>query len=134
MPDIFTRVFSGIASAMRNPIFALAILSIVLIFPLDLIDYLIWVIIAIFSVVINAILWIPVGIANAIISLLNWLIDVAVTAINALPIINIGTRGAFDLFPYIKIDFADIEVNLFAPGTSLLTIILSLVGISLPIW
>lgn len=136
MADIFSKVFSGVASALRNPIFALVILSIVLIFPLDLIDYLIWIIIAIMAVIVNAILWIFVGIANAIISLINWLVNVVVSAINGLPggIIDIGTPGAFDSFPYTKILFDDIKVDLFAPGTSLLTIILSLVGISVPIW
>ncbi len=134
MPDIFTKVFSGIASALRNPVYAVIVLLIVLFFPLDLLDYLVWIIISIMAVVINAVLWILVGITNAIISIINWIKDVVVGAINAIPLINVGSPPDFDPFPYVKIAFADIEVNMFASGTSLLTIILSLVGISFPLW
>lgn len=134
MPDIISRVFSGITSALRNPLFAIVTLLVILFFPLDLIDYLIWIIIAIMSVIINSILWILVGIGNVIISIINWIVNVVANAINSIPFIDIGDPGEFIKFPYVKILSTDIEVNLFAPGTCLLTIILGLVGVSLPIW
>jgi len=132
--DILSKTFSAIGSAMRSPVYALAVLVIVLFFPLDLVDYLIWVLIAGGSVIINTIIWVLVGIVNAMISIINWIIEKACNTINAIDFLDIGEPDPFPNFPYIRIKFEDIVVDVFSSGTCLFTIILALVGISLPIW
>lgn len=132
--SIFSTVFSGITSALRSPWMALITLLIVLFFPLELIDYLIYVIVNVGVIVLNIIIWILVMVVNIFIWGIN---EIFITGICG------AIQGVFSGMPcpstisywaYTNFTLGYVDVNIFAPTTCLFTIILGLVGISFPIW
>ncbi len=133
MPNIFSSVFSGVVSALRNPWYALFTLLIVLFFPLNLVDYLIWAILSAGVAVLNAIIWIVVAILNAIIWFLNSILSAIEFGLESAPLnMDIGDIPALEKLAYFSVGVPIVDI--FSETANIFTIILGLFGISFPIW
>jgi len=141
--DIASKVFSGVASAMRNPLYALTVVLIVLLFPLNLLDYLIWIIVNFGVAILNAVLWLLVMVGNALVWFINTLInaivqglwDAGIKIVDKIPSTDDPEIPSLDLIPYYTQPWADVDfVNIFGTNTTLLSILLSLFGLEFPIW
>ena len=116
---------------MRNPWYALFIFLIVLFFPLNLLDYLILIIVNIGVAILNAIMWIITIIANGLIWVINQILMAIEGGLDTAGI-DVGDVPTLPIFEYFQQDW--IIVDIFGTTTCVLTIILSLMGLSFPIW
>lgn len=129
--SLASYLFKKIAS---RPLYTIIFIIIIFFFPLELIDYIIIIIINIGIAILNALLWLFVIMANGIVWAINTLLQGLETWLDTAEI-NIGDVPLLPTMDYFTQPWVTSEtINFFGTTASLFTIILSLTGLSFPVW
>ncbi len=127
--------------AKENPILLFIFILVMLFFPLNILDFIMFVLINVIIALVNVLLWILIIPINAIISVIELIADFIVGSIyfpinlildtlglNTLSVPGINIPG----IPFIKFDY--IPVDIFAEGDYIFKFFIEGLGLSFPLW
>jgi len=109
-------------------------LLIILFFPLNLLDYLIYLIVNAGVIILNVVIWLLVMIVNMFIWIINEIFILGICGKIAEIFEGMTCPDVISYWAYDNFTLGYMEVNIFASTTCLLTILLGLVGLEFPIW